>query len=217
MTGACTFQIEEGLDSGPVFGCVTDEVRPSDTSGDLLERLARSGARLLAATMDGIEDGQLVAVPQPPDGISLAPKVTVADAHVDWTTPALRVDRVVRGCTPAPGAWTTFRGERVKLAPVRLRAGDSALAPGEIAVERKVVRVGTGSHAVELSEVQPQGKRMMAAVDWARGVRPEPGERFGAEVASGTASGIEAASGAESEAESGAANSESGSASGGAA
>lgn len=179
VTGACTFQIEEGLDSGPVFGCVTDEVRATDTSGDLLDRLSRSGARLLAATMDGIEDGQLLAVPQPPDGVSLAPKVTVADAHVDWTTPALRVDRVVRGCTPAPGAWTTFRGERVKLAQVRLRAGDSELPPGEIAVERKVVRVGTGSHAVELTEVQPQGKRMMAAVDWARGVRPEPGERFG--------------------------------------
>lgn len=179
VTGACTFLIEEGLDSGPVFGCVTDDVRPSDTSGDLLERLARSGARLLVATMDGVADGSLVAVPQPGDGVSLAPKVLVADARVEWTTPAMRVDRVVRGCTPAPGAWTLFRGERLKLAPVRLRAGDNALAPGEIAVERKAVRVGTGSHAIELTEVQPQGKRLMAAVDWARGVRPEAGERFG--------------------------------------
>lgn len=183
VTGACTFQIEEGLDSGPVYGCVTDEVRTSDTSGDLLERLSRSGARLLTATMDGIEDGTLVAVPQRPDGVSLAPKITVTDAQVVWTAPAMRVDRVVRGCTPAPGAWTTFRGERVKLAPVRLRAGDTELGAGEIAVERKVVRVGTGSHAVELTEVQPQGKRMMAAVDWARGVRPEAGECFGAESA----------------------------------
>ncbi|WP_436789321.1 methionyl-tRNA formyltransferase, partial [Yinghuangia sp. YIM S10712] len=179
VTGACTFLIEEGLDSGPVYGCVTDDVRPTDTSGDLLERLSRSGARLLVATMDGIEDASLVAVPQPPDGVSLAPKVMVADARVEWTAPAMRVDRVVRGCTPAPGAWTLFRGERLKLAPVRLRAGDTALAPGEIAVERKAVRVGTGSHAVELTEVQPQGKRLMAAVDWARGVRPEAGERFG--------------------------------------
>lgn len=179
ITGACTFQIEEGLDSGPVYGVITDEIRPTDTSGDLLERLSRSGARLLVATMDGIADGSLYARAQSPDGVSLAPKLTVDDARVDFTAPALRVDRVVRGCTPAPGAWTTFRGERLKLAPVRPRGGDNALAPGEIAVEKKVVRVGTGSHAVELTEVQPQGKRMMAATDWARGAHPEPGETFG--------------------------------------
>ncbi|MYS83142.1 methionyl-tRNA formyltransferase [Embleya scabrispora] len=179
ITGACTFRIEQGLDSGPVYGTVTDEIRPTDTSGDLLERLSRSGARLLVATMDGIADGSLEARPQPPHGITLAPKLTVEDAHVDFTAPALRVDRVVRGCTPAPGAWTTFRGERLKLAPVRLRGGDNALAPGEIAVEKKVVRVGTGSHAIELTQVQPQGKRMMAATDWARGAHPEPGETLG--------------------------------------
>lgn len=179
ITGACTFLIEEGLDSGPVYGVVTDEIRPTDTSGDLLERLSRSGARLLVATMDGIADGSLYARAQSPEGVSLAPKLTVDDARVDFTAPALRVDRVVRGCTPAPGAWTTFRGERLKLAPVRPRGGDNALAPGEIAVEKKVVRVGTGSHAVELTRVQPQGKRMMAATDWARGAHPEPGETFG--------------------------------------
>jgi methionyl-tRNA formyltransferase len=179
ITGACTFQIEPGLDSGPVYGVVTDEIRPTDTSGDLLDRLARSGARLLVATMDGIADGSLYARPQSPEGITLAPKLTVDDARVDFTAPALRVDRVVRGCTPAPGAWTTFRGERLKLAPVRLRGGDNALAPGEIAVEKKVVRVGTGSHAVELTQVQPQGKRLMAATDWARGAHPEPGETLG--------------------------------------
>ncbi|MYV99747.1 methionyl-tRNA formyltransferase [Streptomyces sp. SID3343] len=179
ITGACTFQIEQGLDSGPVYGVVTDEIRPTDTSGDLLDRLSRSGARLLVATMDGIADGSLYARPQSPEGITLAPKLTVDDARVDFTAPALRVDRVVRGCTPAPGAWTTFRGERLKLAPVRLRGGDNTLAPGEIAVEKKVVRVGTGSHAVELTQVQPQGKRMMAATDWARGAHPEPGETLG--------------------------------------
>ncbi|MFI1580275.1 methionyl-tRNA formyltransferase [Embleya sp. NPDC020630] len=179
ITGACTFEIEQGLDSGPVYGMVTDEIRPTDTSGDLLDRLSRSGARLLVATMDGIADGSLAPRPQSPEGVSLAPKIGVEDARVDFTAPALRVDRVVRGCTPAPGAWTTFRGERLKLAPVRLRAGDNALAPGEIAVEKKVVRVGTGSHAVELTRVQPQGKRMMAATDWARGAHPEPGETLG--------------------------------------
>ena len=180
VTGASTFEIEQGLDTGPVYGTVTEVVRPGDTSGDLLERLSRSGARLLVATMDGIEEGKLVPRPQPADGVSLAPKISVEDARVDWNAPALRVDRVVRGCSPAPGAWTLFRGERLKLGPVRLAAGRSELAPGEIAVNKNTVRVGTGSHEIELGEVQPQGKKRMGAGDWARGSRLEPGERLGA-------------------------------------
>ena len=178
ITGACTFQLEEGLDTGPVYGLVTEEIRPDDTSGDLLRRLSRSGADLLVRTLDGIEDGSLRPQPQPADGVSLAPKLTVDDARVDWTAPALRVDRVVRGCTPAPGAWTTFRGERLKLRPVRLERGRDGLAPGEVVVEKSGVRVGTGSHAVVLGEVQPQGKKAMPAADWARGVRLESGVAF---------------------------------------
>ncbi|WP_034087631.1 methionyl-tRNA formyltransferase [Streptacidiphilus albus] len=180
ITGASTFLIEEGLDTGPVYGTVTETVRFDDTSGDLLERLSRSGARLLAATMDGLDAGDLTPLPQSIDGVSLAPKISVEDARVDWAVPALRIDRVVRGCTPAPGAWTLFRGERLKLGPVRLAVGRAELAPGEIEVVKNTVRVGTGSHEVELGEVQPQGKKRMAAADWARGSRLEPGERLGA-------------------------------------
>ncbi|MFI6475557.1 methionyl-tRNA formyltransferase [Streptomyces sp. NPDC050516] len=180
ITGAATFLIEEGLDSGPVYGTVTEEVRPTDTSGDLLTRLAFAGAGLLAATMDGIEDGSLKAVPQPADGISLAPKITVEMALVDWAAPALRVDRVVRGCTPAPGAWTVFRGERLKLIQAALVTDRTDLAPGELSVAKNNVYVGTGSHAVELLWVQPQGKKPMRGADWARGVRIAPGERLGA-------------------------------------
>ncbi|MEU7153726.1 methionyl-tRNA formyltransferase [Streptomyces sp. NPDC039022] len=179
VTGASTFLIEEGLDSGPVFGVVTEEVRATDTSGDLLTRLALAGAGLLAATMDGIEDGTLTPVPQPADGITLAPKLEVEDAKVDWTAPALRVDRVVRGCAPAPGAWTVFRGERLKLMTVGPVPDRTDLAPGELAVTKKAVYAGTGSHAVELLWVQPQGKKPMRGADWARGVRIGEGERLG--------------------------------------
>jgi len=179
VTGASTFRLEEGLDTGPVYGSVTEAVRPEDTSGDLLDRLAGSGARLLVATLDGIEDGALVATPQSSDGISSAPKLTVADAEVRWTAPALQVDRLIRACTPAPGAWTALRGVRLKLRPVRLDQATSGLAPGEIRSDRDAVRVGTGSHAVRLGEVQPQGRMAMPASDWARGVRLEPGERLG--------------------------------------
>jgi methionyl-tRNA formyltransferase len=180
VTGATTFAVEEGLDTGPVYGTLTEAVRPRDTAGDLLDRLAEAGAGLLVATLDGIEDGSLVPIPQPADGVSLAPKITTADARVAWEAPALAVDRRIRGCTPAPGAWTTWRGDRLKLGP--LRTGEALdgerLEPGELRVERDGVSVGTGSHAVLLGDVQPPGKKPMPAADWARGVRPAPGERF---------------------------------------
>lgn len=179
VTGASTFLIEQGLDSGPVYGVVTEEIRPTDTSGDLLGRLAVSGAGLLVATMDGIEDGRLTARPQPDDGVTLAPKITVEDAAVDWAAPALRVDRLVRGCTPAPGAWTLIGGERLKLGPVTLAPERTDLAPGELAVAKNAVHVGTGSHAVRLGDVQPQGKKRMPAADWSRGVQLPAGTVLG--------------------------------------
>jgi methionyl-tRNA formyltransferase len=183
VTGATTFRLEEGLDTGPVFGVLTETVRPRDTAGDLLARLAAAGAGLMVATLDGIEDGALTPRPQPADGVSPAPKVSVEEAAVDWALPAAVVDRRVRGVTPAPGAWTTWRGERLGLGPVLPRAaadaGDEPLAPGELRVSKRAVAVGTATGAVELGEVRPPGKRAMAATDWARGARPQPGERLG--------------------------------------
>lgn len=183
MTGATTFLIGEGLDDGPVYGVLTERVRPTDTSGDLLTRLAFAGAGLLAATMGGIADGSLEAVPQSTEGVSHAPKISVEDARLDWTAPALRIDRVVRGCSPAPGAWTLFRGERLKVRSVELDPEVTDLAPGELAPGKNAVRVGTASHAVRLQWVQPQGKKPMQAADWARGVRIEASERLGEPVA----------------------------------
>jgi len=181
VTGATTFLLDSGLDTGPVLGVVTEAIGPADTAGDLLARLAASGARLLVATLDGLAGGALRPVPQPVDGVSVAPKLTAADARVDWHAPALRVDRLVRGCTPAPGPWTTWRGERVKLGPVQLAVGDQvpgALAPGELAVAGSQVLVGTASTPVALGSVQPAGRRPMPAPDWARGLRLAGGERF---------------------------------------
>jgi methionyl-tRNA formyltransferase len=165
LTGASTFRLEQGLDTGPVYGTMTEAVRPEDTSGDLLQRLAKSGARLLVATMDGIEDGTLQAVPQPADGVSHAGKVTA-------------VDRMVRSVTPEPGAWTTFRGERLGIGPLRPAADGPELKPGELHAEKRRVLVGTVGTPLELGEVRPVGKRAMAAPDWARGVRIEPGEQL---------------------------------------
>jgi methionyl-tRNA formyltransferase len=172
VTGATTFLLEEGMDTGPVLGVTTENVRPTDTSADLLDRLATAGAGLLVAPLDGLERGELVAVPQPADGVSSAPKITVEDARVDWTAPAMRVDRVIRACTPSPGPWTTFRGKRVKLGPVTVTG--ERLAPGAL----RDGLVGTGTTAVELGTVRPEGRSEMPATDWLRGLRPEPGEGF---------------------------------------
>lgn len=182
ITGASTFQIVHELDAGPVYGVVTEKIGPTDTAGELLDRLSRSGARLLVSTMDGIEDGSLRAVPQPADGVSYAPKVTVEDAKVSFAGPEVAVDRLVRSVTPEPGAWAEFRGERLKLGPVSIvndtnDTDDTVdLAPGELKIERRRVLVGTAGRPVRLGEVQAQGKKRMAATDWARGARIERGE-----------------------------------------
>jgi methionyl-tRNA formyltransferase len=179
VTGAATFQLEAGLDTGPVFGVVTETIGSRDTAGDLLGRLSVSGARLLVATLDGIAAGTLVPQPQPADGVSLAPRIETADAQVDWALPAHVVDRRVRGVTPAPGAWTTWRGNRLRLGPVEPVPEAPDLAPGELAATPAGVLVGTGRGAVRLGQVQPAGKTMLAAADWARGARPAAGEGLG--------------------------------------
>ena len=183
ITGASTFLIEEGLDTGPVFGTVTETIKPTDTADDLLTRLADSGATLLAATMDGLEAGRLRPEPQSDDGVSHASKITPDDARIDWSMPAHLIDRRIRAHTPAPGAWTMLGDDRIKVGPVTpLDADDvsgdgtAELGEGRIRVEKKRILVGAGGGtAVALGQVQPPGKRMMNAVDWARGARPDEG------------------------------------------
>jgi methionyl-tRNA formyltransferase len=170
-TGASTFLIGPGLDDGPVFGVMTESISPHDTSGGLLERLAVAGAQLLVATMDGIADGSLSPLPQSVEGVSLAPKLRAADAEIRFDQPAVAIDRRIRACTPAPGAWTVFRGERLKLGPVIPSADQTPLAPGQLLLDKTGVRVGTLTADVRLGEVQPAGKKPMPADAWARGAR----------------------------------------------
>ncbi|MCV7074918.1 methionyl-tRNA formyltransferase [Mycobacterium szulgai] len=181
ITGATTFQIEPSLDSGPVYGVVTETIQPTDTAGDLLERLAVSGAGLLSATLDGIADQTLTPRPQPAEGISLAPKITVEQARVRWDLPAQVVERRIRAVTPNPGAWTMVGDLRIKVGPVQLVAESAetpmSMSPGAIHVDRKSVWVGTGSDPVRLGQIQPPGKKIMNAVDWARGARLDPAAR----------------------------------------
>jgi methionyl-tRNA formyltransferase len=183
ITGATTFRIVAAMDAGPVYGVLTEAIKPTDTAGDLLDRLAVAGAELLVTTLDGIETGELVPRPQPEEGVSLAPKIGVDDARVDWSLPAAAIGRLIRACTPAPGAWTEFHGARLKLGPVSEAAPreDATQGPGELRIGSDGVLVGTGTSPVRLGDVQPAGKRRMTAEEWARGLhRPhsdpdEPG------------------------------------------
>ena len=193
VTGACTFVLEAGLDTGPVIAVEETEIGEHETSGDLLSRLAVSGASLLVGSLDAIEDGTARFAPQPDEGVTLAPKLTIDDAHLDWADSAAELDRRIRGCTPAPGAWTEFRGQRLKVAQARLAAPEEAAdrvtsassaaeadgGPGTLLAGKRAVHVVTGSGLIELVKVQPHGKKTMAASDWARGVRIEAGERLG--------------------------------------
>jgi len=186
VSGATTFRIVKELDAGPTFGLMTQLIHDDETAGSLLAKLAEGGAGLLVATLDGIEDGSLEAREQPGEGISYAPKILVEHAQVDWEDPGLGVDRRIRACTPGPGAWTTYEGERMKIGPVTLcDVSDerAPLAPGVIEVTKNALYVGTGTVPVRLGEVKPFGKKLMAAADWARGVRLESGAVLGRETA----------------------------------
>ena len=178
-TGVTTFQIEAGLDTGPVLATRSHPIRPWDTAGDLLETLAEVGAPVLVDTLDQIEAGTAAPVPQPSTGISHAPRVTSADARVDWHVPAHVIDQQIRATTPAPGAWTTVSGRRLKVAPVRPETGLPAQPPGSVTVDAGGVVVGTGSHPVRLTRVSPAGKGWMEAADWVRGARLELSSRLG--------------------------------------
>jgi methionyl-tRNA formyltransferase len=171
VTGATTFRIELALDSGPVFGIVTETIRADDTAGELLDRLSLSGAALLEATLDGIADGSLTPVPQSCEGVSLAPKVSVDEARIRWDLPAHVIERRIRAMTPNPGAWTMIGDMRIKVGPVSVEESGDAAEPGVIMAEKTRVLVGTGSVPVQLGHIQPPGKRPMAAADWVRGAR----------------------------------------------
>jgi methionyl-tRNA formyltransferase len=166
FTGVTTFRIDEGLDTGPMLAYLTTQITPSETSTQLLDRLSIEGAQLALATLTGIESGAILPLHQPIDGISHAPKITVADAQIHWRDPALAIDRRIRAVTKDPGAWTMYSDVRIKLQPVTVSPHVTDLAPGEVTTRDGEVLVGTGSHAVALSEVQEAGRNLTDAKTW---------------------------------------------------
>jgi len=166
FTGVTTFRIDEGLDTGPMLAYLTTQIHPSETSTELLDRLSIEGAQLALATLAGIENGSILPLHQPIDGISHAPKITVTDAQILWNDPALAVDRRIRAVTKEPGAWTMFGDLRIKLQPVTVSPQVTDLSPGEVVMRDGEVLVGTGSHAVALSNIQEAGRNLADAKTW---------------------------------------------------
>ncbi|TXK17552.1 methionyl-tRNA formyltransferase [Homoserinibacter sp. GY 40078] len=167
-TGAAVFQLVEELDAGPVFAIERASIGRVQTAGHLLDALSESGARLLRSVVDGIADGSARATPQTGDP-TLAPKLTLMDGRIDWQSPRARIDALIRGVTPEPGATTELEGERFKIHAAAMAHDAPTLPPGHVASRGRSVHVGTGDAPLELLTVQPAGKRPMPAIDWWRG------------------------------------------------
>ncbi len=175
ITGASVFQLVEALDAGPVFGQFTQAVAPGQTAGDLLTSLADAGAELLLRVVDALAEGTARAVPQDGD-VTPAPKLEPADGRIDWSADVGTVDRLIRGVTPEPGAFTTIDALRFKIHRARPAEATAALAPGRLASGGERILVGTGTTPLELITVQPAGKKPMAAAEWWRGRTANAGE-----------------------------------------
>ena len=169
VTGATVFSLVEELDAGPVLGVITETIAPEDTTGILLARLAEQGSALAVDVVDHIEAGDVTPISQLHEQATYAAKLSTEDARVNWGAPAVAIDRLIRGCTPDPGAWTTLGELRVKLGPVTI-AESNDLEPGSARIEKKRVLVGTATNDVVLGDVQPHGKKLMRAADWGRGL-----------------------------------------------
>ena len=170
VTGVTVFELVETLDAGPVLATTEYHLGADETAGEALAALQARGADLLADTLDALESGAVVATPQPADGITLAPKLTVDGARIDWTRPAAGIARQVRANNPSPVAWTGLGGERFRVL-LAVPAAEAGLEPGEVRPGKREVLVGTGDGSLELRLVQPAGKRALPAVDWGRGLR----------------------------------------------
>ncbi|MDJ0322799.1 methionyl-tRNA formyltransferase [Cryobacterium sp. PH31-AA6] len=168
-TGAAVFQLVPELDAGAVFAMVSETIGAHATAGSLLAGLSESGARVLLDVIDDLESGRAVAVDQTGD-VTLAPKLTLDDARIDWSAPAETVYNRVRGVTPEPGAFTTVNSGRLKLLDLAPSDGALPIPAGVIREIDKKVLVGTGTEPLELLTVQPAGKTKMKAMEWWRGV-----------------------------------------------
>jgi methionyl-tRNA formyltransferase len=179
VTGVTIMRMEAGLDTGPICLQSEEPIRPDDTAGSLAERLAGRGAGLAVEALDLLEAGRLIETPQDDRLATSAPKVEPAEARLEWSRTTSLLERAVRAFDPWPGAWTTWREERLKVFRLESRPHDAHGPPGEILATAPALVVRTGDGAVGLVLVQPPGGRRMSGADWVRGREVRPGQRLG--------------------------------------
>lgn len=174
ISGVTTFQLEVGMDCGPIYGQVVTDVKTDESAGQLLERLSIIGADLVIQTLATIESGEAKPQMQIETLATYAPKLLPADGQIKWHHPALAISRHIRGFTPNPGAWTTLDGMRIEIGCAQIQI-ESDLEPGQLRIEKNSVLVGTGSSALKIIDVKPAGKAWMEAAAWGRGLRDHSG------------------------------------------
>ncbi|MDQ7080433.1 MAG: methionyl-tRNA formyltransferase [Paracoccaceae bacterium] len=171
-TGICIMQMEAGLDTGPVLLRRETEIRPDDTAGSLHDRLSEMGATAIVEALARLDS--LTPIPQPAGGVTYAAKIDKAEARIDWTRPAIEIDRHIRGLSPFPGAWCEQGGTRLKLLLSRVSAGNGA--PGTVLDDSLTVACGEG--AVQLLRLQRAGRGAMEAAEFLRGTPLKAGDRL---------------------------------------
>jgi methionyl-tRNA formyltransferase len=169
VTGVQVMRMEEGLDTGAILETAETPIEGDDTAGALHDRLAALGAPLMTKALAKLERGQAVETPQAAEGVTYAHKITPAETRIDWARPAREVDCMIRGLSPAPGAWCAFGDSRIKVINSRLARGEGT--PGETLDDSLLVACGEG--AVRLTVVQREGRAPMPAADFLRG-QPVP-------------------------------------------
>jgi len=179
ITGVSVMQMDEGMDTGPVFDQAEEPILPEDDAASLGARLASKGASELLRVLDAIEKGQAIASPQVDEQATWAPKITSELARIDWQDRATSLVRRIHGLSPKPGAWTTLDGRRLKVWRAAEVEDPSVSTPGTLDVASKeMLVVDTGSNRMSLLEVQPEGKSKMSAAEFIRGYRPQTGVRL---------------------------------------
>lgn len=184
MTGVTTMQMDAGLDTGDILMQREVAVEPDETGGSLFDKLAAAGAELCIETLDKLQAGDITPVPQGETTTPYAKMLTRAMGEIDWSRPAAQIERMVRGLSPWPGAYTYRNGKRIKICRAALRAEEAraqneAEQAGALIGDKDILRVQTGEGCLEIGEVQPEGKRRMSAAEYLRGYPVKPDEKMG--------------------------------------
>jgi methionyl-tRNA formyltransferase len=179
VTGVSVMRLDAGMDTGPLLAQREVALKGDERGDSLTEALFELGSQMLVEVLPAYASGSLQPVPQAEEGVTITKMLTKEDGIIDWTQSAAQIERAVRAFDPWPGTSTTWGGQNVKIVDVRVAAGTSEAAPGSVIASRSNLLVATGSGILEITLIQPAGKRAMDGSTWLRGQQNLAGKRFG--------------------------------------